>query len=55
MVFQIINIWSPYLEVFKPNFSLNKPSLIPTLHGAQVSLYHFYDKQLIAQNSVIDT
>ena len=55
LVLQIIDIWSPHLKVLKPNFSLDKPSLIPTLHGAQVSLYHFYQKQLIAQNIVIET
>ena len=31
-VFQIIDIWGPHLKVLKRIFSLDKPSLIPTLH-----------------------
>ena len=40
---------------FQPIFILDKPSLIPTLPGAQVRLYNFYQKQLIAQSNVIET
>ena len=52
IVLQIINICSPHLKILKHNFNLEKPSLIPTLHGAQVNVYHFYQKQLMNRTSL---
>ena len=51
-VLQNIDIWSPYLKVFKPYFSLDKHRTIPTLHTAQINPYLFWQKQFIAQNLV---